>query len=232
MRLGEVTESLVEGALDDLERALEAAPDDYRAFYARAMVYATAARYKEAAQDLLVCVQAPDKAIKRKAHRRLAQIYDEKFEDLQSEALRHYETYLQMGGDDPECRRRSQDLKTAELERGAAEDPDRAQLAALESARQCALIGRHEEAVELLSRILSRSALPEEHLRAAKELYIRERLALESERKASSLYEAALDMLKDDKVGQAKSVLEELVRKYPGSEASRAATIKLLELEK
>jgi tetratricopeptide (TPR) repeat protein len=230
IRQGEWNERVVQETLADLDQAIETAPDDYRAYYARAMVYASAARYKEAAQDLLVCVQAQDKSIKRKAHRRLAQIYDEKFEDLKPESLRHYELYLQMGADDPESRRRAQELKKAELERGDLDDPDQAHLKILESARLAAASGRHEESVELLSQILSRSSLSEEQLRAVKDLYIKERLALETERKAGALFEAALDMIKDGKVEQARGVLEDLVRRYADTPAAKQAMRKLLEL--
>lgn len=124
-RDGAASEETMRRVLADLDRALELAPDDYRVYYARAMTHAAAARYKEAISDLLVCLQSKDRTLRPKAHRRIAQIYDEKFEDMQGAALRHYEAYLQMGGNDPHAAARAAELKRAELERaGSPAEPE------------------------------------------------------------------------------------------------------------
>jgi tetratricopeptide (TPR) repeat protein len=225
-----VKEEPARQAIEDLDRAVELAPDDYRAYYARAMAYAALARFKEAAHDLLVCVQSQDKSIKRKAHLRLGQIFDEKFEDMEPQALKHFEAYLQMGGTES---RRYEELKKAELERSGAADVEQVQLKALEQAKMLAKAGRHADSLDILARILTQPVMAKEPLQEARELYMQERLAVEAERKAEALFETASGMIQDGKLDVARGVLEELVKKYPTTEAARSkAPAALLELLK
>jgi tetratricopeptide (TPR) repeat protein len=219
--------------LGDLDRAIELAPDDYWYYYSRAMALAVMARYREAAQDLLVCVQSKDRVLNAKAHRRLAQIYDQKFEDMQGPALRHYELYLQMGGDDRESVHRCSELKKLELERPDETSKEEAQLRDLEHARDLTDKGEYAHAVELLTKIISAPALADEKLKAARELYVRARVALEGEQKANALYETASSMVREGKIGPARAILEEIMNKHPTSEAARTkAPTLLLKLEK
>jgi len=231
-----IQEGTAQQALSDLDRAVEIAPDDYRAYYARAMLYAALARYKESAHDLLVCVQSQDKTLKRKSHKRLAEIYDEKFEDMQIQALKHYEAYLQMGGLDAAAIKRHAELKKSELERAGQPDLEKAQLELLQRAKQHSAVGRHADALELVAKILSEPALSKEFLQEARDLYIRERLAVETDRKADALFDTAQGLIKSGKLDSARDLLEELVKKYPATEAARskapAALVELLKKPK
>ncbi len=208
-------------ALDDLDRAIELAPDEYRVYFARAMAYAAQSRFKEAAHDLLVCVQSQDKRVKQKAHLRLAQIYDEKFEEMQGAALRHYEAYIQMGGQETPVVLRHEELKKSELERAGRPDAEAAQVKMLESARHFSASGKHQEALDLLARILQEPLLAKDPLQQAKDLYIKERLAVEIERKADALFEAAAGMIHDGKFDAAQGCLQELLKKYPDTQAAK-----------
>lgn len=219
-------EETIREILRDLDRAIELSPDDYRVYYARAMTYAGMARYKEAVSDLLVCLQSKDRNLRPKAHRRIAQIYDEKFEDMQNAALRHYEAYLQMGGGDPDAISRVSELKGAELERGKRSQESPAQV--LQVAQSLAADGKHQEALELAARLLSDSTLPKDALHEARELFVRERLAVDVERKADALFDTATTLIKDKKHEAAQAILEELLKKFPSSEAARTKAPALL----
>ncbi len=101
-----------EAAHADLSEAIAWSGDPSRAYFARAMASAVVGRYKESVQDLLVCTGAaspPD--VRRKAHLMLATIYDEKFEDAEGEAIRHYESYVGLGGADPQAAARLAELR-------------------------------------------------------------------------------------------------------------------------
>jgi tetratricopeptide (TPR) repeat protein len=212
-------EETIRQVLQDLDRAIEISPDDYRVYYARAMTYAGMARYKESVSDLLVCIQSKDRNLRPKAHRRIGQIYDEKFEEMQAAALRHYEAYLQMGGNDPQVVTRVTDLKRAELERGTRSEEGPAQL--LQVAHQLAAEGKHQEAFDLAARLLGDPYLPKDTLHEARELFVRERMEVEAERKAETLLETASGLIRDGKRDAARAVLEELTKKYPSTEAAR-----------
>ncbi len=148
-RGGAATEEALKQVFKDLDRAIELSPDDYRAYYARGMAHACLARYKEAVRDLLICVQARDRDLKPKAHRRIGQIYDEKFEHMEEAALRHYESYLQMGGDDPVVARRVEELKKPARPEGKAE-------AMFEMAEELYRSGKVEAAKAVLEELLKK----------------------------------------------------------------------------
>jgi tetratricopeptide (TPR) repeat protein len=209
-----------------LDRAIEISPDDYRVYYARAMAYAGLARYKEAVSDLLVCLQSKDRHLRPKAHRRIAQIYDEKFEDMGAAALRHYEAYLQLGGNDSRAVTRVTELKGAELERRTHSTENSAQV--LQVARQLAADGKHQEALDLAARLLSDPSLPKDTLHEVRELFVRERLAADIERKAETLLDTSTGLMKDGKHDAARAVLEELIKKFPLSDAAQTKAPALL----
>jgi tetratricopeptide (TPR) repeat protein len=215
----------IRAALEDLDRAIEASPDDYPAYYARAMAYAVMARYKEAAQDLLVCVQSQDKNLKRKAHVRLGEIYDEKFEEMQVPALRHYQAAAQLG--DTSVAARLKELDQAERETAA--DVESAQLKDLDRAKRAS---SPQEAADLLAAILHEPRLGREPLQEARDLYVRVRLEVETERRADALLETAVGLAKSGKREGAKDLFEEIIRKYPETPAARKAAAALLELLK
>jgi tetratricopeptide (TPR) repeat protein len=103
----------VDLALKDFDRSLELWPADGAVTYGRAMAYALAGRYREAAQDLLVCIRSGDAPLARKAHLKLAKIFDEKFEGMSEAARTHLERYAQLGGADPRALRRRDELRSA-----------------------------------------------------------------------------------------------------------------------
>jgi tetratricopeptide (TPR) repeat protein len=222
---GFVTDARIRSALADLDRAIELSPDSYSYYYTRAMAHAVMARYRDAVSDLLVCIQSKDRELAPKAHRRLAQIYDDKFEGMQDLALRHYEVYLQMGGDDSTAARRCAALKKTEDERSDVGGGHEA----LVKARRLADSSEHGLAVELLAKLLSESGLPEDVQREARELYVKERLALEIDRKAQTLFDTATEMLQAGKRAGAVDLLDELVRKYPDTSVARTKAVPLLK---
>jgi tetratricopeptide (TPR) repeat protein len=150
-------------ALEDLDRSIELWPGDFAAYYARAMTYAVLGRYREASQDLLICIRSGDKALARKAHFKLARIFDEKFDDLQGPALAHYEKYLQLGGTDPLALRRKEALQK--------EDP----------------LVREDD----------------------------------RERKAAAMFDVAEELLREGKIDTGAAMIEEMMRRFPDTEASR-----------
>lgn len=103
LRLGEETpgdsRAVEEKALRDFDRALKINPAHGKAFYNRAMVLASRAQYRAAAENLLQACQFD--ARNPEPHLRLGQIYEEKFEDRGIAALEHYEKYADLGGRDP-----------------------------------------------------------------------------------------------------------------------------------
>lgn len=222
-----LSEETVRRIIKDLDRAIEISPDDYRIYYARAMTNAGMARYKEAVSDLLVCIQSQDRALRPKAHRRIAQIYDEKFEDMQEPALRHYEAYLQLGGSDPATLRRVAELKAAHVERGRPRVEDPARL--IDLAHRLAMDGKHEESADLLGQLLADRKLPVQTQSEARELFLRQQRALEGERKAETLLETARGMLREGKDDGARFVLDELIQQYPGTRAAQTARDLLAE---
>lgn len=88
-----------EKALRDFDAAIRVNPAHGKALFNRAMVLASRAQYRQAAEDLLQACQFD--ARNPEPHLRLGQIYEEKFEDRGIAALEHYEKYADLGGRDP-----------------------------------------------------------------------------------------------------------------------------------
>jgi tetratricopeptide (TPR) repeat protein len=88
-----------EKALRDFDAAIRINPAHGKALFNRAMVLASRAQFRQAAEDLLQACQFD--ARNPEPHLRLGQIYEEKFEDRGIAALEHYEKYADLGGRDP-----------------------------------------------------------------------------------------------------------------------------------
>ena len=102
MRLGEEMQgdsrAAEDKALKDFDAALRLNPAHGKAYYNRAMIFASRAQYRAAAEDLLKACQFNDR--NPEPHLRLGQIYEDKFEDRGLAALEHYEKYADLGGRD------------------------------------------------------------------------------------------------------------------------------------
>jgi outer membrane protein assembly factor BamD (BamD/ComL family) len=98
----------------------------------------------------------------------------------------------------------------------------------VEQAKSLSKSGKHFEAEALLAQILAAPALGKDALQEARELYVKERLAVEAERKASALFDTALDLVKDGKFDAARTILKEIIKKFPETEAARTKSPPLL----
>ncbi|HXG62486.1 MAG TPA: tetratricopeptide repeat protein [Planctomycetota bacterium] len=155
-----------ERALEDFTRAIQLNPAYGDAYFNRAMVLASRAQYRQAAEDLINAVrfrpQDPEPRLW------LGRLYEEKFEDKTVEALEHYEKYVDLGGRDPEVREKVRLWK--ELKKQApgappaapapprapsAEDESRARDLHEEFKRHFAE-GRKEEALRTITELLGK----------------------------------------------------------------------------
>jgi tetratricopeptide (TPR) repeat protein len=93
---------LEQRALDDFSAAVRKNPAYGDAFFNRAMILASRAQYKLAADDLLNAIRF--KPQDPEPHRWLGQIYEQKFEDRIVAAMEHYEKYSDLGGSDATIR--------------------------------------------------------------------------------------------------------------------------------
>jgi tetratricopeptide (TPR) repeat protein len=96
-------------AIGDYSEAISIDPTLGQAYYNRAMLLSSRARYKQAAEDLLKAIQYrpqdPD------PHLALAELYESKFEDMTAKAGEHYEKYADLGGRDPVAREKAKQFK-------------------------------------------------------------------------------------------------------------------------
>lgn len=106
LRLSRATEGDIriheERALADFTVAIRLDPTYADAYFNRAMVLSSRAKFKQAAEDLLNAAryrpQDPE------AHLWLGRLYEEKFEDRMPSAMDHYEKYVDLGGTDYDVR--------------------------------------------------------------------------------------------------------------------------------
>jgi len=145
-------------AVEDFGAALQHYPLHFEASYNRGLALAALSRYREAAQDLGQAAQATDVSLRRDAHAKLAELLEEKFVDMEAQALRHYDSYIELGGRDSEVLARSTSLR--DKVRGASANPEdeAAAKALLEEARVLLAEGRKDLAAELLARVARRYA--------------------------------------------------------------------------
>lgn len=86
-------------ALRDFDAAVRVNPAHGKAYFNRAMVLASRAQFRAAAEDLLQACQYD--ARNPEPHLQLGRLYEDKFEDRGVAALEHYEKYADLGGRDP-----------------------------------------------------------------------------------------------------------------------------------
>ncbi len=85
-------------ALADFGAAIRLDPAYGDAYFNRAMVFSSRARFKQAAEDLLYAARF--KPQDPEPHFWLGRLYEEKFEDRVAAAMDHYEKYVDLGGTD------------------------------------------------------------------------------------------------------------------------------------
>lgn len=145
-------------AISDYSQAIQLNPGFGDAFYNRAMVYSSRAMYRQAAEDLLNAIRFKDQD--PEPHLDLAHLYEQKFDDMLSQALDHYEKYVDLGGRDRDAREKARfakeqkKMKAAVPKAPAPEDETKAQELHL---RMMALLkdGKKEEALKLVEELLS-----------------------------------------------------------------------------
>jgi tetratricopeptide (TPR) repeat protein len=92
-----------EAAIADYTKAIQLDPGDPEPWFHRAISYRVLRRSDMAVRDLLHLTEnvAPRSS---DPHRLLAVIYEEDYDGLEREALRHYQAYVRNGGKDPQVR--------------------------------------------------------------------------------------------------------------------------------
>jgi len=158
--LGDVADEAAElgRAVEDLSAALQLYPLHFEASFNRGLALAALSRYREAAQDLQQAVQARDIGLRRDAHAKFAALLEEKFVDMEAQALKHYDSYAELGGRDSAILARSASLR-AKLQAGSLNPEDEAAAGTLiEEARGLLAEGHKDLAAELLGRVTRRYA--------------------------------------------------------------------------
>ena len=89
-------------AFGDFDEAIRINPAYLNAYFNRAMLLASIGRHKDAAEDLISVLRL--NARDTRAHLKLGELYENKFEDAQIRALQHYDSYVALGGPDPVVR--------------------------------------------------------------------------------------------------------------------------------
>lgn len=158
VEVGEVADEISEltRAVDDLSAAIDLHPLHFGALYNRGLALAALSRYREASLDLQQATQARDVELRRDAHAKLGALLEEKFLDLGAQALKHYDSYAELGGREPEILARAAALR-ARAQAGSPEDEASA-AALMREAKALLVEGRKELAGELLGRVLRRYA--------------------------------------------------------------------------
>lgn len=133
-------------ALDDFTAAVQKNPSYGDAYYNRAMVLASRAEYKLAAEDLLNAARY--NARDPETHRWLGEIYELKLEDRLPAAMEHYEKYLDFGGTDLTIREKVRVWKETRKRTGMV-PPTPAKLPTPEEERAAGEL--HARVLELLS---------------------------------------------------------------------------------
>lgn len=148
-----------ERALVDYSQAIELNRELGAAYYNRAMVYSSRAMYRQAADDLLNAIryrpQDPE------PHFAIAQIYEQKFDDMMPQAYEHYEKYADLGGRDRDAREKarfSREQKKAKAALPKAPTEEDEKKAEEIHGRAMALLGDEKtraEGVKLVEELLS-----------------------------------------------------------------------------
>ena len=224
--------STAASASRDLTEALRLAPTFAEAYYSRAMSLCVVARYKDAARDLLSTLQlsAEDALLQQKCHRKLAILYDEKFEDKAALSRAHLEQYVALGGDDPKLIGRLSELRALVASGAASRAEGQVQERQLERAKEAAAAGDLNAAAEALSAILKSPELPGPALTEAKMLYAQVRLALQQDREAMTLCDLAERLATEPgKADAALAVLDEVLRRFPSTAVARVRAAPLAQ---
>lgn len=85
-------------AFDDYDQAIRCNPAYGDAYFNRAMIHASVGRHKLAAEDLRNATRFNPRDAR--AHLKLGEIYEQKFEESLPQALEHYEKCVELGGGD------------------------------------------------------------------------------------------------------------------------------------
>lgn len=205
----------IERAVDDLGRALSLYPLHYEAAFNRALALAALGRYRETARDLDLALGSPEVELQREAHLKLGMIYEEKFEDMQPQAIRHYEKYLELGGKASLASERVLALRNraAELssQTGATRDADAIFFDAVEMAGR----GEKLRAVDRLEPVLSR--LSQEKKSLAETMIAQWRREGEADRTAATLLGEARKLVAEGKKDLARELLRRVTADYGGT---------------
>ena len=103
-----------ERAFSDSSNAVKKNPAHADAYFNRAMLRASRAQFKPAAEDLLNAIRY--KAADPEPHFALGQIYEAKFDDRAVSAMEHYEKYVELGGTDVATRDKVKAWKLLKLQ--------------------------------------------------------------------------------------------------------------------
>lgn len=234
-KLCRVAEGLAEDALsvtaqavEDFDAVLRLCPVHPQARYCRGVGYCVLGRYKAAVRDFLWVVQFGTGGLRRRAHRKLALLYDEKLEDQEDRAREHLEKYLQLGGSDAGALQRLAELREGSKNKRKPEGPGQVQ--ALEEAKKLARAGDRGKALGKLSAILKEPRLSKETLSEAKLLYARLRVEEREEKEARTMVDLAARLAQEGKCGEARLLLKEALERFPQSDAAKERGAVLLQV--
>jgi len=224
--------SELERAEADFTEALRIAPVFYEAFYNRGLARAALAKYRAAAEDFQNALLSSDAALKRDAHAKLARILDEKFENMQPQAVGHYEKCLEMGGGNAELRARLAALKAGRL-LGVEAD----KRAELESHAQALFIqavkeaeaGDRKKALETIERAIATGALPADKREFAAASFAQWKLQEDAEDAAGVLLREAESLIREGNRALATEILSRAAARYPATRTVRERVAPLLQ---
>ena len=141
-------------AFDDLNAAISIYPLAFDAYYHRALAYASVARYRDAAFDLMNhCLKLrPEDGL---SHLLLAQVYDQGFEGKEDLALKHYLAYSKSAGaaTEPHVMDRVRELQAKTKVAGQASGDEARAAELFEQAMALVGTGQKAEALKLLTAI-------------------------------------------------------------------------------
>jgi len=144
-------------AFDDLTAAISIYPLGFDAYYHRALAYASVARYRDAAFDLMNhCLKLrPEDGL---SHRLLAEVYDHGFVGKEDLALKHYLLYAKSAGaaTDPDVLARVGELQAKSRIPSPSSDDEARAAELFERAMALVGTGQKAEALELLTEITVR----------------------------------------------------------------------------
>ena len=89
-------------AFGDFDEAIRINPAYLNAYFNRAMLLASIGRHKDAAEDLISVLRLNTRDAR--AHLKLGELYEHKFENAHPRAMQHYDSYVALGGPDAKVR--------------------------------------------------------------------------------------------------------------------------------